>query len=91
MATMLTGTRMMPRLSAAFAHCAMRSIETGSAVATPTAMPRSRAMVSRRVSAASMPAGVGAASSTMSALAKGALLAPAIWLATLRGEVPSSK
>jgi hypothetical protein len=69
----------------------MRSIETGSAVAIPTAMPRSRAIASRRLSALSIAAGVEAASSTTSALAKDALAAPASWVATLRGDVPSSK
>src|SRR5215813_1416065 len=91
MAIMLTGTSVTPRLAADLAQWAMRSMEAGNAVAVPTAMPRSRAMASRRVSAASMAVGVGSASSTMSALANGALLAPAIWLATLRAEVPSSK
>ena len=56
----------------------------------PTAMPFSRAVASSRTSARSISAGVGTASSTMSALANGRLLAPAIWPARLRGEEPSS-
>ena len=50
-ATAVIGTSRMPRPSAAFAHLAMRSIATGSALATPTATPRSRAIVSSRPSA----------------------------------------
>src|SRR6185369_10704531 len=50
-ATAVIGTSRTPRPSAAFAHLAMRSIATGSAPATPTATPRSRAMVSSRPSA----------------------------------------
>src|SRR5438876_8753545 len=86
----LIGTSTMPRLSTALAHCAMRSIDAGSAVATPTAVPRSRASASRRVSARSMLTGVGTESSTMSALANGRLLALENWPARLRGEEPSS-
>src|SRR5215831_8962489 len=90
-ASMLIGTRMTPRFCAALVQLAMRSIEAGSAEAVPMALPRSRAIASRRASAASIAAWVGAASSTTSALAKGTLVAPAIWFATLRADEPSSK
>src|SRR3954447_16417808 len=83
----LIGTSSTPRPSAAFAHLATRSIETGRALAYPTARPRSRAIVSSRLSARSMSTAVGTASSATSALAKERLLAPAIWLARLRAEV----
>src|SRR5947209_7160672 len=89
-ATAVIGTSRTPRPSAAFAHLAMRSIATGSAPATPTATPRSHAMVSSRPSARSTSAEVGTWSMTTSALAKARLLAPAIWLARLRCEEPSS-
>jgi len=42
------GTISKPRLSAAFAHLAIRSIETGNAEAMPTATPCSRAVISSR-------------------------------------------
>ena len=58
-ATALIGTSVKPRVSAAFAHAAMRSIDAGSADAMPTAMPRSFANASRRESARSMLSGVG--------------------------------
>ena len=38
-ATAVIGTSTMPRSSAPLAHCVMRSIEAGSAEATPTALP----------------------------------------------------
>src|SRR5580704_4435609 len=53
-ATALIGTRSRPRLSAAFAHLAISSIDTGSADAIPTATLRSRAVISRRPSARSI-------------------------------------
>src|SRR3954465_15644532 len=37
-ATAVIGTSTMPRASAPLAHCVMRSIEAGSAEATPTAL-----------------------------------------------------
>src|SRR5271169_4769762 len=77
-ATAVIGTSCKPRLSAAFAHLAMCSIETGNAEDTPTARPRSRAAISRRPSAWSISLGVGTESRTRSALANGRLLAPAI-------------
>src|SRR5262249_6059333 len=84
------GTSTTPRLCAAFAHFTMRSIDTGRAPAVPTAVPRASPIASNRASARSMTAGDGTASSTTSALANARLLAPAIWLARLRGELPSS-
>jgi len=53
-AAAVIGTSTMPRASAALAHCAMRSIEAGSAEAMPTALPRSRASASSLPSARSI-------------------------------------
>src|SRR5262245_2593460 len=89
-ATALIGTRTKPRLSAALAHAAMRSIEAGTADAMPAAAPRSRAAASSRASALSTCAAVGTPSRMTSAFANGRLLAPAICGARLRGDEPSS-
>src|SRR4051794_9452167 len=67
----VNGTSMMPWLSSALIHTPIRSIETGSAEATPTAVPRSLAMVSSLASARSISAAVGTASMERSALANG--------------------
>src|SRR5215831_14861856 len=84
--TAVSGTSAIPWPSAAFAQRAMRSIETGSALAVPMAVPRSRAIVSSRPNARSLSAAVATASMVTSDLAKATLLAPGIWLAKLRGE-----
>src|SRR6266481_1436273 len=86
-AAALIGASVKPRFSAVFAHMAIRSIVTGSAAATATAIPFSRAMPSRRTSARSISAADGTVSSTRLALANAKLLPPAIWLARLRGEL----
>src|SRR5712691_5593696 len=77
MAAALIGTSVKPRASAALIHLTMRAIDTGSALAMPTASPESRAIDSRRDSARSISSGVGTASSTTFALTNGRLLAPA--------------
>ena len=56
-ATAVIGTRMKPRPSTALAHSATRSIDAGSAEATPTALPCSRASASSLVSARSISCG----------------------------------
>jgi hypothetical protein len=50
----LIGTSRKPRDSALFAHLAMRASETGSALATPTATPPSRAAASSFASSRSI-------------------------------------
>ena len=87
---MVIGTSTKPRASAFLAHSAMRLTVPGSALASPTAVPWSRATNSSRASAWSISTGVGTASITTSALAKGRFWLPASWPATLRGEAPSS-
>src|SRR5258708_7840371 len=85
-ATVLIGTSTTPRPSAVLAHSAMRSIDAGRAAATPTARPCSRATASSRAKARSICATVGTASSAISALANGTLLAPAVGHASLRAD-----
>ena len=82
---------MMPRLSRVLIQAPIRSIETGNAEATPTATPRSLAMVSSLISVRSISADVGTASMARSALAKGIAWPAANAGATLRGVAPSSR
>ena len=69
----------------------IRSIEIGSAEATPTATPRSFARFSSFASARSISAAVGTASMARSALANGIAWLAASEAATLRGAEPSSR
>src|SRR5262249_18867960 len=89
--TALIRTSRKPRASALLAHFAIRALGRGSGAGMPTGIPPSRASPSRRASARSISFGVGTVSSTTLALAKGRLLAPAIWPARLRGEELSSR
>src|SRR5215468_6034314 len=59
--TAVIGTSAIPWPSAAFAQRTMRSIETGSALAVPMAVPPSRAIVSSRACARSISAAVATA------------------------------
>src|ERR1700730_3413045 len=77
-AVALMGASVKPRFSTVFAHMATRSIVTGNAAATATAMPLSRAMPSRRTSARSISTADGTVSSTRLALANAKPLPPAI-------------
>ncbi len=87
----VNGTSMMPWLSSVLIQTPIRSIETGSADADPTATPRSLARLSSFASAWSISAGVGTASMMASLLANGAPRLVASAGATLRGADPSSK
>src|SRR5258708_10001332 len=73
----VNGTSMMPWLSSALIQTPIRSIETGNAEATPTAMPRSLAIPSSFVRARSISTAVGTASMLTSPLAKGIVCPPA--------------
>ena len=82
---------MMPWLSSALIQTPIRSIEIGSAEATPTAVPRSFARFSSFASARSISAKVGTASMVKSALTKGIPWLVVNVAATLRGAKPSSR
>jgi hypothetical protein len=86
----VNGTSMMPRLSSVLVQMAIRSIEIGSAEATPTAVPRSLARLSNLASVRSISTDVGTASMVKSALANGTAWLAARAGATLRGADPSS-
>src|SRR6202035_6127500 len=87
----VNGTSMMPWLSRVLIQTPMRSIEIGSAEATPTAIPRSLARLSSLPSSRSISAAVGTASIETSARANGIAWLPASAAAALRGAEPSSK
>src|SRR3954467_4669587 len=80
----VNGTSMMPWLSSVLIQAAIRSIEIGSAEATPTAVPRPRPTLPGLAGARLISPAGGTASIEISAFANGIAWPPASVAATLR-------